>query len=70
MQETHMEKNCCVSHFMTVDVGRGVEPMSESVLVNFVANAPWQMRRFLQLCLRHGEKLVKLLPPPSSHTTE
>lgn len=27
--------------------------MSESVVVNFVANALWQLHRFLQLCLRH-----------------
>lgn len=23
IQETHIEKNCCVSHFMAVDVSRG-----------------------------------------------
>lgn len=32
--------------------------MSESVVVNFVANALWQLHRFLQFCLRHKGKLV------------
>lgn len=27
--------------------------MSESVVVNAGANAPWQVHRFFQLCLRH-----------------
>lgn len=42
--------------------------MSESVVVNFVANALWQMHRFLQRCLRHRGKLVELLLSHSSHS--
>lgn len=44
--------------------------MSESVVVNFVANALWQLHRFLQLCLRHIGKLVELLPSHSSHSAK
>lgn len=44
--------------------------MSKSVVVNFVANALWQLHRFLQLCLRHRGKLVELLPPHSSHSAK
>lgn len=44
--------------------------MSESVVVNFVANALWQLHRFLQLCLRHRGKLVELLLPHSSHSAK
>lgn len=44
--------------------------MSESVVVNFVANALWQLHRFLQLCLRHRGKLVELLLSRSSHSAK
>lgn len=49
---------------------RGEEAISESVVVNFVANALWQLHRFLQLCLRHGGKPVELLPSNSSHSAK
>lgn len=35
--------------------------MSESVAVNFGANALWQLHRFLQLCLRHRARHRKKL---------
>lgn len=44
--------------------------MSESVVVNFVANALWQLHRFLGLCLRHRGKLVELLLSRSSHSAQ
>lgn len=44
--------------------------MSESVVVNFVANALWQLHRFLQLCLRHRGKRVELLSSHSSHSAK
>ncbi len=44
--------------------------MSESVVVNFVANALWQLHRFLQLCLRHRGKLVELLLSRSSQSAK
>lgn len=44
--------------------------MSESVVVNFVANALWQLHRFLQLCLRHSGKPVELLLSRSSHSAK
>lgn len=44
--------------------------MSESVAVNFVANALWQLHRFLQLCLRHRGRQVELQLSHSSHSAE
>lgn len=44
--------------------------MSESVVVNFVANALWQLLRFLQLCLRHRGRLVELQLFHSSHSAK
>lgn len=44
--------------------------MSESLVVNFVANALWQLHRFLQLCLRHRGKLVELLHSYSSQSAK
>ena len=44
--------------------------MSESVVVNFVANALWQLHRFLQLSLRHRGKLVEPLLSHSSHSAK
>lgn len=44
--------------------------MSESVVVNFVSNALWQLHRFPQLCLRHRGKLVELLLSHSSHSAK
>ncbi len=44
--------------------------MSESVVVNFVANTLWQLHRFLQLCLRHRGKLVELLLSRCSHSAK
>lgn len=44
--------------------------MSESVVVNFVANALWQLHRFLQLSLRRIGKLVELQLSHSSHSAK
>lgn len=64
-----MEKNFCVS-FYDCGCRQRLEPMSESVVVNFVANALWQLHRFLQLCLRHRRKLVEVLLSRSSHSAK
>lgn len=44
--------------------------MSESLVVNFVANALWQLHRFLQLRSRHRGKIVELFHSHSSQSAK